>query len=140
MDFDDFCQELLHSSEGERISRGQLVAFSIMEGLEKMGLGMNAMQQVILALFRSTLCAEGDVNEPAVKLFNQVLMQHVDTDRLASICVGGDSPTFVANVVKMVKGMNEQAKEASIAMVCAIICVDGEISEAEKAFLNLFLD
>ena len=133
MDYLSYCDELLQSSSDERISRRELAAFSAMDGLNT-----NQMYNVLLAIIRSSSAVDGEVSPEEAKIHNRVLAENLDLAQFEALCQNGDSPTYLANVARMINSLPESTLEACVALVCATLVCDGPLKEKERAFLLNF--
>lgn len=138
MDIKDYYRQMLENPVDRRLSDAEIVGFTIIEQFEKAGMGLNVSYNVMLAIFRACFMIEADINETKLELFNRVLSKDLTLMDLIQTCMGGDSYSFVGNVVKMINSLSESIKEPCMALIVIALCVDGEMTDAEEGFLNNF--
>lgn len=135
----EYAEEIAALTLPERISRGQITFFALVEGLNSMGLTSQGAEHIALALFRTACSADLPTNETETELFNSLFAEALPPDRFAILCEGGDEPIFLGNVVKMVRNMPENTRDAATCLLTIILCCDGPLTEKEKLFLERFI-
>ena len=138
MNIKDYYHDEMEYEVGRRLSDAEIIGFTIIEQFEKIGMGLNVSYNVMLALLRSCFMIEADITETKLELFNRVLSKSYNLMDLIQACTGADSPTFKANVIKMINSLPESVKEPCVALMVIAFCADGEITSEEEAFLDNF--